>query len=103
MVAIAGANILVSFTVALLLHLVFKMNANPANALLAEASDTALILFYLKTAPQLFGGEGGLHIAVSGCALVLSPKTRHHDAQACHYHRLGLYCAYLRSVASAHL
>ena len=57
MVAIAGANILVSFTVALLLQLVFKMNANPANALLAEASDTALILFYLKTAPQLFGEE----------------------------------------------
>ncbi|MDM5136379.1 CPBP family intramembrane glutamic endopeptidase [Aeromonas salmonicida] len=57
MVAIVGANILVSFTVAILLQLLFKMNTNPVNTLLAGASDTALILFYLKTAPQLFGEE----------------------------------------------
>ncbi|HAT06507.1 MAG TPA: CPBP family intramembrane metalloprotease [Aeromonas salmonicida] len=57
MVAIVGANILVSFTVAILLQLLFKMNTNPVNTLLAGASDTALILFYLKTVPQLFGEE----------------------------------------------
>jgi membrane protease YdiL (CAAX protease family) len=57
MVAIAGANILVSVTVALVLQHVFKMSENPVNAMLAEASNTARILFYLKTAPQLFGEE----------------------------------------------
>jgi uncharacterized protein len=57
MVTIAGTNILVSVTVALILQHVFKMNENPVNSVLVEASNTARILFYLKTLPQLFGEE----------------------------------------------
>ncbi|MFM4720119.1 CPBP family intramembrane glutamic endopeptidase [Aeromonas bivalvium] len=57
MLAIAGVNILVSVAVALLLQHLFKMSANPVNAMLAEASNAARILFYLKTIPQLFGEE----------------------------------------------
>ncbi|MGN4935818.1 CPBP family intramembrane glutamic endopeptidase [Aeromonas rivipollensis] len=57
MLAIAGVNILVSVAVALVLQHLFKMSENPVNAMLAEASNTARILFYLKTAPQLFGEE----------------------------------------------
>ena len=57
MLVIAGANILVSVIVALLLQHVFQMNGNPVSNMLAEASNAARILFYLKTAPQLFGEE----------------------------------------------
>lgn len=57
MLAIAGANILVSVAIALVLQQLFKMSDNPVSAMLTEASDTARILFYLKTLPQLFGEE----------------------------------------------
>ena len=57
MLAIAGVNILVSVAVALVLQHLFKMRENPVSAMLAEASNTARILFYVKTAPQLFGEE----------------------------------------------
>lgn len=57
MLAITGINILVSIAVAMAMQHLFQLNANPVNAMLAEASNTARILFYLKTAPQLFGEE----------------------------------------------
>ncbi len=57
MLAITGINILVSIAVAMTMQHLFQLNANPVNAMLAEASNTARILFYLKTAPQLFGEE----------------------------------------------
>ncbi|UBO74585.1 CPBP family intramembrane glutamic endopeptidase [Aeromonas rivuli] len=55
--AIASVNILVSVAVALVLQHLFKMSENPVSAMLTEASNTARILFYVKTAPQLFGEE----------------------------------------------
>ena len=57
MLAITGINILVSIAVAMAMQHLFQLNANPVNAMLAEASNTARILFYIKTAPQLFGEE----------------------------------------------
>lgn len=57
MLAIVGANMLMTMAVALVLQHVFQTNSNPVGAMLAEASDTERLLFYLKTVPQLFGEE----------------------------------------------
>lgn len=57
MFGVAILNMIVSIAIVLLVRRLFDMAANPVGGILGEASASQLVLFYLKTAPQLFGEE----------------------------------------------